>query len=89
MYDMDEMEIQRRVMNEVELKHLKDEKDKWHKKYNEALIEISMQACKIDQYEKAIRRLIGERDLAIKDLRGIIESFGLKWFGVVAKRNSW
>jgi len=71
MYDMDELEIQRKVMESIESKELKEEKAKWHKKYNEAEIEISHLKREVDSLISAVKTLIKERDCAIADIKTI------------------
>lgn len=44
------------------------EQDKWHRRYNDALIEIAKLSKENEDYELAIHKLIEERDCAIADI---------------------
>lgn len=67
MYDMDELEIQNKILLDITSRELKEEKDKWHRKYNDALIENAKLSKENEDYKMAIHRLIVERDMAIAD----------------------
>lgn len=69
MYDMDELEIQNKVLLDITSRELKEEKDKWHRKYNDALIENAKLSKENEDYKMAIHRLIMERDMAIRDIK--------------------
>lgn len=45
------------------------EQDKWHRRYNDAEIEIDRLKRENERLELAIHRLIMERDMAIRDIR--------------------
>ena len=49
--------------------YLTAEQDKWHRRYNDAEIEIDRLKRENEQYKLAIHRLIMERDCAIKDIK--------------------
>lgn len=68
MYDMDELEIQKKILLDITSRELKEEKDKWHRRYNDALIEIAKLSKENEDYKMAIHRLIKERDMAIEDM---------------------
>ena len=44
------------------------EQDKWHRRYNDAEIEIDRLKRENESYKMAIHRLIMERDMAIKEV---------------------
>lgn len=44
------------------------EQDKWHRRYNDALIEIAKLTAENTNLECAIKKLIQERDCAIEDI---------------------
>ena len=48
------------------------EQDKWHRRYNDALIEIAKLSKENEDYKMAIHRLIMERDCAIKDVNHLL-----------------
>ena len=47
--------------------YLTQEQDKWHRRFNDAEIEIDRLKRENERLELAIHRLIMERDMAIKD----------------------
>lgn len=47
------------------------EQDKWHRRYNDAEIEIDRLKRENESYKMAIHRLIMERNCAIKDMKHI------------------
>ena len=51
--------------------YLTTEQDKWHRRYNDAEIEIDRLKRENERLEMAIHRLIMERDCAIKDMKHI------------------
>ena len=51
--------------------YLTNEQDKWHRRYNDAEIEIDRLKRENESYKMAIHRLIMERDMAIKDMKHI------------------
>lgn len=53
------------------IEELVKEQDKWHRRYNDALIEIAKLSKENESYKLAIHRLIMERDMAIKDMNHI------------------
>ena len=57
-----------------EIKELKLEQDRWHRKYNDAEIEISHLKREVDSLISAVKTLIKERDMAIKDMYGVEDS---------------
>lgn len=48
--------------------YLTTEQDKWHRRYNDALIEIAKLTAENTNLECAIKKLIQERDCAIADI---------------------
>lgn len=62
MYDMDELEIQKKILLDITSREFKEEKDKWHRKYNDAEIEISHLKREVDSLISAVKTLIKERD---------------------------
>lgn len=50
------------------------EQDKWHRRFNDAEIEIDRLKRENESYKLAIHRLIMERDMAIKDMYGVEDS---------------
>ena len=48
--------------------YLTTEQDKWHRRYNDAEIEIDRLKRENERLELAIHRLIMERDMAIRDI---------------------
>lgn len=48
--------------------YLTTEQDKWHRRYNDAEIEIDRLKRENESYKMAIHRLIMERDMAIRDI---------------------
>lgn len=48
------------------IEELVKEQDKWHRRYNDALIEIAKLSKENESYKMAIHRLIMERDMAIR-----------------------
>lgn len=54
--------------------YLTTEQDKWHRRYNDAEIEIDRLKRENERLELAIHRLIMERDMAIKDMYGVEDS---------------
>ena len=80
MYDMDELEIQKKILLDITSRELKEEKDKWHRKYNDAEIEISHLKREVDSLTTAIHKLIEERDCVIMDIptRNLCEVCGNK-----------
>ena len=80
MYDMDEIEIQRKIMDSIESKELREEKARWHKKYNEAENEIAIRKREIDSLVDAIHTLIKERDTAMSQRH--IRYIGRHWSGI-------
>lgn len=52
------------------------EQDKWHRRYNDAEIEIDRLKRENERLELAIHRLIMERDCAIKDVNDAMYSEG-------------
>ena len=48
------------------------EQDKWHRRYNDALIEIAKLTAENTNLECAIKKLIQERDCAIKDANHLL-----------------
>jgi hypothetical protein len=53
-----------------EIKELKLEQDRWHRRFNDAEIEISHLKREVDSLISAIHKLIQERDMAIRDMSG-------------------
>lgn len=51
--------------------YLTTEQDKWHRRFNDAEIEIDRLKRENERLELAIHRLIMERDCAIKDMKHI------------------
>lgn len=51
------------------IEQLVKEQDKWHRRYNDAIIEIAKLSAINRNLEDAIRILIRERDCAIDDMR--------------------
>lgn len=49
------------------------EQDKWHRRYNDAEIEIDRLKRENESYKLAIHRLIMERDCAIKDMKMFLQ----------------
>lgn len=72
MYDMDELEIQNKILLDITSRELKEEKDKWHRKYNDAEIEISHLKREVDSLISAVKTLIKERDMAIRDINLVL-----------------
>lgn len=56
--------------------YLTTEQDKWHRKYNDAEIEIDRLKRENELYKLAIHRLIMERDMAIKDINTLANWVG-------------
>lgn len=52
--------------------YLTTEQDKWHRRYNDAEIEIDRLKRENELYKLAIHRLIMERDMAIKDANHLL-----------------
>ena len=52
--------------------YLTAEQDKWHRRYNDAEIEIDRLKRENELYKLAIHRLIMERDCAIKDANHLL-----------------
>lgn len=52
--------------------YLTTEQDKWHRRYNDAEIEIDRLKRENESLKLAIHRLIMERDMAIKDANGLL-----------------
>lgn len=52
------------------IEELVREKDKWHRRFNDALIEIAKLTAENTNLEEAIKKLIQERDCAMKDIWG-------------------
>lgn len=52
--------------------YLTTEQDKWHRRYNDAEIEIDRLKRENERLELAIHRLIMERDMAIKDANHLL-----------------
>ena len=52
--------------------YLTTEQDKWHRRYNDAEIEIDRLKRENESYKLAIHRLIMERDMAIKDVNQLL-----------------
>lgn len=52
--------------------YLTTEQDKWHRRYNDAEIEIDRLKRENEFYKLAIHRLIMERDMAIKDVNQLL-----------------
>lgn len=50
------------------IEELVKEQDKWHRRYNDALIEIAKLSKENEDYKMAIHTLIWERDCAIRDI---------------------
>ena len=50
------------------IEELVKEQDKWHRRYNDALIEIAKLSKENEDYKMAIHKLIEERDMAIRDI---------------------
>lgn len=50
------------------IEELVKEQDKWHRRYNDALIEIAKLTAENTNLECAIKKLIQERDCAIEDI---------------------
>jgi len=50
--------------------YLTAEQDKWHRRFNDAEIEIDRLKKENERLELAIHRLIMERDMAIRDIFG-------------------
>ena len=50
--------------------YLTAEQDKWHRRYNDAEIEIDRLKRENESLKLAIHRLIMERDMAIRDIYG-------------------
>lgn len=48
------------------------EQDKWHRRFNDAEIEIERLKRENERLELAIHRLIMERDMAIKDVNQLL-----------------
>ena len=80
MYDMDELEIQNKILLDITSRELKEEKDKWHRKYNDADIEISHLKREVDSLTTAIHTLIKERDTAMSQRH--IRYIGRHWSGI-------
>ena len=59
------------------IEELVKEKDKWHRRYNDAEIEIDRLKRENKAYELAIHRLIMERDMAIN---GVVHCKDCKYF---------
>ena len=53
--------------------YLTAEQDKWHRRYNDAEIEIDRLKRENERLELAIHRLIMERDCAIKDMQMFLQ----------------
>lgn len=52
--------------------YLTTEQDKWHRRFNDAEIEIDRLKRENESYKLAIHRLIMERDMAIKDVNQLL-----------------
>lgn len=52
--------------------YLTTEQDKWHRRFNDAEIEIDRLKRENESYKMAIHRLIMERDMAIKDANRLL-----------------
>ena len=52
--------------------YLTTEQDKWHRRFNDAEIEIDRLKRENELYKLAIHRLIMERDMAIKDANHLL-----------------
>ena len=52
--------------------YLTTEQDKWHRRFNDAEIEIDRLKRENERLELAIHRLIMERDMAIKDANHLL-----------------
>lgn len=56
--------------------YLTAEQDKWHRRYNDALIEIAKLSKENEDYKLAIHTLIWERDMAIKEVNKFMNDEG-------------
>lgn len=56
--------------------YLTTEQDKWHRRYNDAEIEIDRLKRENERLELAIHRLIMERDMAIKEVNKFMNDEG-------------
>ena len=52
--------------------YLTTEQDKWHRRFNDAEIEIDRLKRENESYKLAIHRLIMERDMAIRDVNQLL-----------------
>ena len=52
--------------------YLTAEQDKWHRRFNDAEIEIDRLKRENESYKMAIHRLIMERDMAIRDINIVL-----------------
>lgn len=55
------------------IEELVKEQDKWHRRYNDALIEIAKLTAENTNLECAIKKLIQERDCAIEDMKMFLQ----------------